>query len=209
MENYIKKFRDNNQEAWQKISRIHWGKLVLVVLGAIGLSFLFVYFLRGLSDRLPLSVDSYSWLAYLTVFVSLLVINLTVIAPVPIGISIMVTAAMHWNPVFVALVGSLGAAIGELSGYFVGYFGRKVALSDDGLWGIHFEGWIKSYGALAIFILSFQPILPFDIAGIAAGAVKMPLKQFWPALWSGRFLKFLIFVYSGVGIIAHIPFLLH
>ena len=207
MKSCVKKFRDNNGLLWHQIPRVHWGRLVLIILGFVGLSFLFTYLSRGIMAQLQLSPNSYSRIAYLTSFLSLLVINLTVIAPVPVGISIMVTAAAQGDPVIVALVGSLGAAIGEFSGYFAGYFGRKVALSEDKVWSERFHNWVRKYGGLAIFVLSLQPILPFDIAGITAGAVKMPIRHFWPALWAGRFLKYLLFIYSGMGIIQYIPFL--
>ncbi len=190
----VKKLTDNIQR---------W-KLAVMILGLIGISVGLAYLFQSVVMRLPLY--DFAWLAYLTVFLSSLAANLTIIVPVPIGLSIMMAAATHWNPALVALSASLGASIGELSGYIAGYLGRKVATPKSTIWRSRFEGWIQRWGPWAIFVLAFQPILPFDVAGIVAGVAKMPLRKFWPALWAGRFPKYLIFAYAGAGIIQHLPF---
>jgi uncharacterized membrane protein YdjX (TVP38/TMEM64 family) len=37
------------------------------------------------------------------------------------------------------------------------------------------QSWMRRYGAWAIFFLAFQPILPFDIGELIAGASRMPM----------------------------------
>ncbi len=200
----IKHIRKTNQVFKEQTAHVHWGKLTLTILALIGVSFgLAFLFLRILP---PPNYD-YAWLAYLTVFLSSLVANLTIIAPVPIGITILVTAAATWNPVMVALAASVGASIGELSGYYAGRLGRKIAIPESALWHSRFEKWIQRWGAWAIFVLGIQPVLPFDVAGIIAGTAKMPVRKFLLALWAGRFPKYIIFAYLGDWIIRHIPFL--
>jgi membrane protein DedA with SNARE-associated domain len=58
------------------------------------------------------------------------VVNLSVV-PLPIAVPIVVVAGKYWNPVLVALFGSLGACLGELSGYYFGRIGKKIAIPDD------------------------------------------------------------------------------
>ncbi len=131
---------------------------------------------------------------------------MTIIAPVPFAMSIMLAAATEWNPILVALSASIGATIGELSGYYAGYMGRKIAAIHNATGYITIEHWIQRYGVWAIFFLAIQPVLPFDVGGVIAGTARMPLQKFLPALWGGRFPKYIIFVYTGLGLIHVLPF---
>jgi len=58
-----------------------------------------------------------------------------------------------------------------------------------------------------IMILAFQPFIPFDIGGIIAGTSKMPLRKFIPALWIGKFPKYIITCYLGIELIDILPFI--
>jgi len=201
----LKHTRKTNEVAGRQSDRIEWGKLAVTLLGVIGLSFGLAYLFQNLATKLHFPLYELAWLAYLTVFLTSLAANLTIIAPVPIGLSIMTIAAAEWNPAIVAFSASIGACIGELSGYFAGRLERKVAVFERAMWRNRFEQWIQQWGPWAIFFLAFQPILPFDVAGLVAGAAKMPLRKFLPALWAGRFPKYLIVAYAGAGIIHHLP----
>jgi uncharacterized membrane protein YdjX (TVP38/TMEM64 family) len=202
----LKHIRKTNEVVRKQSDHIQWRKLAVTILGLIGLSFGLTYLFQDIVAKLHLPLYGFAWLAYLTVFLSSLAANLTIIVPVPIGLSIMIAAATVWNPVLVALVAAVGASIGELSAYLAGYLGRKVAIPESAMWHSQFELWIQRWGPWAIFVLAFQPVLPFDVSGLIAGAAKMPLRRFWPALLAGRFPKYLIFAYAGAGIIHHLPF---
>jgi uncharacterized membrane protein YdjX (TVP38/TMEM64 family) len=133
-------------------------------------------------------------------------VNMSVL-PIPFGISLMLVAANHWNPVLIALVGSLGASIGEFTSYFFGYLGKRFSI-DENLMGYRLiRGWIGKYGIWAIALLSFQPIFPFEIGGFIAGLAKMPVQKFFPAIWLGKFPKYLILIFLGRAIlrILHLP----
>jgi uncharacterized membrane protein YdjX (TVP38/TMEM64 family) len=135
-----------------------------------------------------------------------LLINLSFI-PLPIAVSLMIAAAAKFNPVLIALVCSFGACIGEMSGYYAGLLGKKIAFAGENRWYQLMKGWIDRWGFWAIAFLSFQPILPIEVGGIIAGAAKMPVKKFFPALWVGKFPKYLILIYAGLGLIRFLPFL--
>jgi membrane protein YqaA with SNARE-associated domain len=64
---------------------------------------------------------------------------------------------------------------------------------------------MHKYGMLAVMVIAFQPIIPFDVGGLMAGAAKMPLVQFLPALFAGKFPKYIILIYAGLGIISFFP----
>jgi membrane protein DedA with SNARE-associated domain len=177
---------------------VQWGKLAVMILGLIGLSFGLAYLFQQLITKLHLPLNEFAWIAYLIVFLSSLLANLTVIAPVPIGLSIMIAAAKTWNPAIVALSASAGASIGELSGYLAGYLGRKIAIPGTEKWVIRFDRWFQRWGAWAIFFIAFQPILPFDIGGIIAGTAKMPLYKLCWSLDYGSFTFFLVLRYPKI-----------
>ena len=184
-----------------KMSRNRWLRLAFSIVSLIALSFGLAYALGGLSAYFQLPPDKFGWLAYLTIFGVTLACNLTIIAPVPIAVSMMIAAATRWNPLLVALSASAGGAIGEFSGYYAGYLGKSIAIAED-LPRYHIiADWTNRYGLWAIFVLALQPILPFDIAGLVAGAMKMPVRKFLPALWAGRFIKYLLLSYFGTQLI--------
>lgn len=184
---------------------LRWLKLAGALLALLAISFALAYFLNDLANRLHLPLDRYAALAYLIVFVVSLVANLTVMAPVSIGMTMMMAVAAEWNPALAALAAATGGALGELSGYFAGYAGRSV-IKPDGIMGYkRVEGWVNRYGAWAIVFLAFQPVIPFDVGGLIAGAVRMPLVKFMPALFAGKLPKYLLMAYAGVGLIHFLP----
>lgn len=199
-------FKNAKNSVTKPGGQIHWVKLVIAVGGLIVLSFALAYLLQRLVNRFNLPLYDLAYLAYATVFASALAANLTIIAPVPFAVSIMIAAATKWNPALIALAASIGGTIGELSGYYAGYLGRKIAITDNVLGYDRIERAVRRYGLWAIMFLAFQPIIPFDIGGLVAGAARMPLHIFLPALWAGKFPKFLILTYAGVGFIHFIPF---
>jgi len=118
----------------------------------------------------------------------------------------MIAIATKWNPVMVALAASIGGTLGELSGYYTGYLGKKIAIDEHAVRYKRVAGWMRRYGLWAILFLAFQPVIPFDLGGLIAGGARMPLWKFLPALWAGKFLKYIILCYSGLGLIRLLPF---
>jgi membrane protein YqaA with SNARE-associated domain len=186
-------------------SRIQWIRLVIALAGLLALSFGFAALMQFLKNRLDIPLYDFALLAYASVFLSALVANMTIIAPVPFAVAIMVGAARELNPVLVALVGATGGTLGELSGYYAGRVGKRIAIPDTFVGYKRIEVWIKKYGVWAIFVLAFQPIIPFDVGGLIAGAAKMPLVKFLPALWLGKFPKYVLLIYAGLGLIGFLP----
>lgn len=191
----------------QRAGPVRWRRLIVLFAIMLAISFFLAYVFQYLSARLHLPLDRFALLTYAIVFLAQLISNLTIVAPVPIATSIMIAAATRWNPVLVALVGSIGGSLGELSGYYVGYLGKKTAINESTPGYNMVVRWMQRYGIWAISFLAFQPVLPFDIGGLAAGAARMPLHKFLPALWLGKFAKYVILCYSGIGLIKFLPFL--
>jgi len=182
-----------------------WKKLVIIFLGFIVLSIGFGCIIRSLLAHYHIPTNIPAWTALLIVVGILVVVNLSVL-PIPFGISIMLVAAAHWNLILVALFGSLGACLGEFSGYIFGYLGKRISIDEKMLGYKTIHGWIMKYGMWAIAFLSFQPIIPFEIGGFIAGVAKMPVRRFLPALWIGKFPKYIILIYLGNTLMHLIPF---
>ncbi len=195
--------------AVRRDAQIHWVRLGIALIGLVIISLGLTYVLQKSVAGVRFPLQDFASVAYLVVFVVSLISNLTIIAPVPFAISIMIAAATEWNPVLVALAASIGGSLGELSGYYAGYLGKKIALSQDLIEHSRVEYWIQRYGVWAIAGLAFQPIIPFDLGGLVAGAAKMPLRKFLLALFAGKFPKYLIFTYAGIGVIHFMPSWLH
>ena len=88
--------------------------------------------------------------------------------------------------VFEALTG-LGEAIGEFSGYAAGYGGRVMVEDKPSYKRI--ARWMDKKGTLTMFLMSTIPNPFFDIAGLAAGSVKMPMRAFFCSVLAGKTLK--------------------
>jgi membrane protein DedA with SNARE-associated domain len=137
-------------------------------------------------------------LGYPGIFLISLLSNATLILPVP---GVLFTSAMGavFNPQLVALAAGTGATLGELTGYIAGFSGRGVI--ENRKWYDRISGWMTKYGGITIFVLAFVPNPLFDIAGMVAGSLKMPMWKFLAWSWPGKCLKMLLFALGGAGIL--------
>ncbi len=184
-----------------------WVRLAVVFAIVVIVSLLLAILFDRLLKPVEPSLRDYEWLAYLVVFGAALAANLTVVAPVYVFMPIMVAAAGIYNPALIALAAALGGSIGEMGGYFAGTVGKKIVFNDYPEAYEKIASWVDKYGALAIAILAFQPILPFDIAGIVAGATRMRASKFWVACFVGKFAKYLLVCYFYGWMKEHLPFI--
>jgi uncharacterized membrane protein YdjX (TVP38/TMEM64 family) len=190
----------------RRLKHKRWLRLVLYVVILIGFSigffFLFPYLLRYFN----IPIEKLAASAYLVVFGITLLSNAAVFAPVTYPhLALMITAAGYWNPVLVALVGSVGGALGEITAYYAGYLGKRIVHFENAPGYGRLKGWMDRYGVWGIFLVSLQPILPVDIAGLLAGASKIPLWKFLLPCWGGKFGKYLLACYLGAVILSLLP----
>jgi uncharacterized membrane protein YdjX (TVP38/TMEM64 family) len=118
----------------------------------------------------------------------------TVVLPAP-GVAVVFTMGAVFHPLGVAVAAGAGAALGEVTGYLAGFSGQA-AIERSDLYE-KFTSWMLKNGSLTVLILSAIPNPFFDLAGIAAGGLKMPLKRFLFWVWIGETIKMLIFAYAG------------
>jgi uncharacterized membrane protein YdjX (TVP38/TMEM64 family) len=62
--------------------------------------------------------------------------------------------------------------------------------------------WMQKNGPLTVVLLALIPNPIFDLTGIAAGALKMPVWQFLFWAIMGKIGKMLLVAYAGVGLFA-------
>jgi len=145
---------------------------------------------------LGFDVESIAEIGYAGVFVASFLASTTIIFPVP-GVAVVVVAAVLFHPAWVAVVAAVGGSLGEFTAYLAGYGGR-IAIGEK--YGERYqkaEGWMKRHGFLTLATFAFLPFLLFDLAGIAAGALRYPFWKFLLACFAGRLPRSFIESYLG------------
>ena len=131
---------------------------------------------------------------YLGVFIVAFLAYATVLLPAP-AIAIVFTWGSVFHPVGVAIAAGAGATLGEAMGYLAGFSGQLV-LERVAFYQRLTKFMVKN-GPLTIFVLSSFPNPLFDVAGAAAGALKMPLPKFLLYCWLGQTVKMFIISFAG------------
>jgi membrane protein DedA with SNARE-associated domain len=167
---------------------------VLAVLAVVGIS-LYVFSIRE-------HVDRFSKWGYPGIFFIALLANATVFLPAP-GVAVVFAMGGVFHPIGVAIAAGTGGAVGELSGYLAGFGGQAVVEKTAAYARI--QPWVQKWGGWAVLILAAIPNPFFDLAGIAAGTLKMPVWKFLLFCWTGQMIKMTAFAFAGA---ASLPLLL-
>jgi membrane protein DedA with SNARE-associated domain len=160
--------------------------LLLVIAIMVGI----FYFYR----HYPEMVSRLEDYGYLGAFLISLTLNATVVLPAGNILVLAVLGATLPSATLVGLAGAAGAAVGEITGYMVGYSGQAMVQRQRTY--IRVEGWVKKWGAMTIFLVSIVPFF-FDLAGIAAGVLRFPLWKFLLACWLGRTILYIVIALAG------------
>lgn len=138
---------------------------------------------------------------YLGIFLTTLIANATVFLPVP-GVAAVFALGAVFNPFLTAIFAGLGAAVGELSGYLLGFSGQ--GLVERAGWYQRIRYWMITHPKridFGVLALAAIPNPFFDAAGIAAGTLKIPVWRFFIFCALGSIIKMLIFAYFGATIL--------
>ncbi len=132
---------------------------------------------------------------YVGVFLISLIGTLSVVFPIPYTLVIYLLGSVL-DPILVAISGGLGSAVGEFSGYVLGYYGRTVFSEERRRKMDYMMKVFHRYGFAAIFLFALTP-LPDDLLFIPLGIMRYRfVKAFIPALL-GKMLMCFILAYSG------------
>ena len=147
---------------------------------------------------------------YWGAFLISLVGNATIIFPGAVlvilsnlGIIIYSSAGLI-GPILVGIMGGVGAAVGETTGYIAGYSGREIV--ERRKMFVRIEEEVRKWGTLAIFLFSLVPFV-FDLVGIAAGILRFPFWKFILICGLGRTILYVVLVtLAAMGWKAIFPF---
>ncbi|WNZ28347.1 MAG: DedA family protein [Candidatus Bathyarchaeota archaeon] len=140
-------------------------------------------------------LQQFTQFGYLGIFIISFIGSVSVIFPIPYTLVIFGLGSVL-DPVLIAISGGLGAALGEFSGYALGYYGTS-KISEERRKKMDFMVKIfDKYGPVTIFLFALTP-LPDDLLFIPLGVMRYSfLKAFIPAI-IGKTLMTFIIAYSG------------
>jgi uncharacterized membrane protein YdjX (TVP38/TMEM64 family) len=173
----------------RRMALIRWLTLGLVI-GVI----LVIFLLRD-------HVQELAHFGYLGVFFAAMMSNATVFLPLP-GVAVVFALGAVFNPFLTALFAGLGAAVGELSGYLLGFSGQ--GLVEHAGWYQKIRDWMTTHPKLidlGVLAMAAIPNPFFDAAGIAAGTMKIPIWRFLFFCGIGSIIKMLFFAFGGNAIL--------
>lgn len=187
---------DEEQPAEPKVGVRRKGQLKYLLLLAAAL--LAVILVTVLVQK-PTNFDEYlKSSGYVGVFLMALIGSASPIWPLPGSWAVFIAAGLGLNPIILGLLGGLGEAIGELTGYTAG-FGGQVALQRFKRYK-QIEGWMRRWGGPTIFVVSAIPNVFIKAATIAAGGLRYPIWKFFLFCWAGKTVKSLAFAFAGYGL---------
>jgi uncharacterized membrane protein YdjX (TVP38/TMEM64 family) len=166
---------------WQKY-RIHIGALIF----SVAITVMILGFRQQIADL--------GGLGYLGIFLMAVLGNATLVLPVP-SLAVVFAGGGVLNPLYVGLVSGLGEPLGELTGYLAGYGGSAIVMETKHY--ARLEEWMTHRGFITLLILSAIPNPLFDLAGMAAGALRYPVPKFLLACWLGKTIKAIAIAYLG------------
>ena len=137
---------------------------------------------------------------YLGVFFVQVMNSATIILPAP-GHAYTFAISHALNPLIIGVVGGIGASVGELTGYLLGSTGRHVLTG--GRWYGRFESVANRWAGPALFTIAALP-LPFDIAGVWAGAARYPVWKFLSLVTAGKVIKVTMIATAGYYSVPHL-----
>lgn len=177
-------------------ARAEYVLLVLVGLMMTAFAFSFFFF--------DIDVARLNAYGYVGLFAVTLISAASIVLPMP-GAAAIAGAGALLNPILgipvpilVALVASPAETLGESTGYAAGYGGRVFFQEHR-----HYprvRAWMEKRGVWTMFVLSAVPNPLVDVAGVAAGAVRMPLAHFYMSVLPGKLIKNVYLAAGGLAL---------
>lgn len=184
--------------------RLRLALAVIALLGALLPGIVLLFF--DISERLE-------GFGYVGVFLTNLASTATLFIPVPgltAAAQVLIIregdrAAFPW---LVGISGGAGMAIGEITAYYAGFLGAELARGRELPGPKRFHAtmerliggvnWLMDrWGMATLFVLAAIPNPAFEVAGITAGTVRMPMKRFFPAVTAGKIVRGILLAYLG------------
>jgi len=175
--------------------RVRLEYLLLVAMLAFAASLAALFF------ALDLGKDDVQRWGYAGLFGIVLMRSASVVLPMPGGGVIFAAGGLLDPvlgvpaPIVVGLVAGFAESLGELTGYVAGMGGSPM-LKDRAVYR-RIKRWVERRPFLTVFLMTFTPPILFDVAGLAAGAARVPIRVFYPALLSGKIVRDMAIATAG------------
>jgi membrane protein YqaA with SNARE-associated domain len=131
---------------------------------------------------------------YLGLFVLTLLANATIVIPSP-ALAAAFLGGTALNPWLVGLVAGVAAGLGESTGYLAGLSGSNLATTSR--WYPRVKMWVERWGIVTIFSLAAFPSPMIDLAGIAAGVLRIRFRAYLLACIAGKTVRFIGVAWIG------------
>jgi len=115
--------------------------------------------------------------------------------PVPYLIPI-VLMSRTLDPLLLGIAAGIGGALGKLTSYFLGRFGRRLLSEERRKKTAVLGKAIEKYGMLAVFLFALTP-LPDDVVYIPVGLTGLSIAKFMIANMLGKIVLSWIVAYAG------------
>jgi membrane protein DedA with SNARE-associated domain len=129
-------------------------------------------------------VGTGAW-GYAGVFLAELGNTVVILVPTPAH-AYTFAAGATLNPWVLGIIGGTAAALGELTGYYLGLKGRRVV--EGGEFYERMRSVTARWTGAALLTFAALPV-PFDVAGVWAGALKYPVDKFLLYVLVGKTIK--------------------
>jgi uncharacterized membrane protein YdjX (TVP38/TMEM64 family) len=152
----------------------------------------------------PIDYGAFTSFAYLGAFVVTLLANALIIIPipyVPIVAHIGATAGLPW---LVVVLGALGSVLGESVAFAAGRAELGLVSEHPIYRRLHRVAQRPLLAGVLIFAFAVPPNPLFDVGGLAAGAVGVPYRVFFLAVFAARLIRLAVIVWLGtvLGLVA-------
>jgi membrane protein YqaA with SNARE-associated domain len=127
------------------------------------------------------------------VFAFFIIGTMTILIPIPVDATLVILTKIY-PPELLALIAGIGASLGEMTSYALGYLGHQMV--------DHHElkkakGHFEKYGYFFVFGIAFVPVIPYDIVGLAGGYLRLPFFPFLGATMAGKVLRYYFLAKTG------------
>ncbi|MBI4203270.1 MAG: VTT domain-containing protein [Chloroflexi bacterium] len=149
-------------------------------------AFIAVIMITAAATYLHRDFSGIATVGYPALFLISIIGNASLVFPLP-GIVAICWGGILLTPLFVGIVGGVGQGLGELTGYLAGFSGSGLAQKTIVYHRI--QPWMRRRGWIVVLAFSLVPNPLFDIVGVIAGSMRMPLWQFLLVTISGKTLR--------------------
>ena len=140
-------------------------------------------------------VDIFINLGYVGVFLISAIGAASIFIPIPYSASYYMLGA-SLNPLYIAIAGGLGSAVGELSGYAAGYFGQVFIDEKQKRKMFYLMKIFDRFGPILVFLFALTP-LPDDLLFIPLGISRCNFIKILIPCLVGKIIMAYILAYSG------------